>query len=34
MFRKLKEMVEIARQMQMVVELDTSDVEDTEEDFL
>lgn len=30
----LKEMVEIARQMQMVVELDTSDVEDTEEDFL
>ena len=31
---QLKEMVEIARQMQMVVELDTSDVEDTEEDFL
>lgn len=31
---QLKEMVEVARQMQMVVELDTSDVEDTEEDFL
>lgn len=31
---QLKEMVAIARQMQMVVELDTTDVEDTEEDFL